>query len=284
MIRIRELNLGTLKLDGGAMFGVVPKSMWQTNYPADEDNLTTLAMRSLLLVDGDRVILIDTGAGDKQAEKFKKIYHLDTEAHTLLQAINEKGFMSEQITDVILTHLHFDHCGGATYFDREVEKFLPVFEKATYHIGKSQWENATNPNPLERASFMPDNFLPLMEAGLLNLIEEETKISDNITVRLVHGHTPGQLLPFITYREKTLVYMADLIPIMSHIPLPWICAYDVQPLLSVREKEAFLKEALVKHYTLFSEHDLYHTCCQLEQTEKGIRAAAFFSLDSFLKP
>jgi glyoxylase-like metal-dependent hydrolase (beta-lactamase superfamily II) len=280
-MQLKELELGTLKLDAGAMFGVVPKVMWSAQYPADEDNLATLAMRSLLIEDGGQLILIDTGAGDKQPEKFRKIYHLEG-SKLLERAVHDAGYALDQVTDIILTHLHFDHCGGATRLDEETGKSIPTFPKATYHIGKEQWKNATKPNPLEKASFIPDNYIPLMEAGQVQMVEQDTKITSNVSVRLVHGHTPGQLLPIIQYKDKVLVYLADLIPIMPQIPLSWICAYDVEPLKSVKEKDTLLKEALENQYTLFSEHDYYNTCCQLENTEKGIRASRFFSLQEFL--
>ncbi len=281
-MELYSINTGNFKLDGGAMFGVVPKVMWQKVYPADENNLCTWSLRCLLAVFDDRRILIDCGIGNKQDEKFFKHYHL-SEQKSLSSALEEKGFSLASITDVILTHLHFDHCGEAVSINDERTTYSPTFKNATYWVSKSQWELANNPNQREKASYFKENFIPLLENNQLKFIENNTLLYPSIELRIFNGHTSGQLIPFIKYRETTVVYMADLIPAAAHIPLPYIISYDTQPLVSLKEKESFLNEAVKNKYVLFFEHDYYNECCDLIETEKGIRPKTLCSLMEYFK-
>ncbi|MCX6251931.1 MAG: MBL fold metallo-hydrolase [Bacteroidetes bacterium] len=261
---------GNLKLDGGAMFGVVPKVIWNKIYPADENNLCNWSMRCLLVVDGDRKILIDTGIGRKQSEKFFANYYLNGD-DSLDKSLAANGFTTDDITDVILTHLHFDHCGDAVRWNEDRTGYVPTFKNATYHIGLRQWEWATNPNNREKASFLPENILPIKEKGKLHLIDSDGELLPGISIRLFNGHTDGQVIPFITFKNRTVVFMADLLVSAAHIPLPYVMSYDTRPLITLQEKEKFLKEAVENNYLLFFEHDLYHECCTIMQTEKGYR-------------
>ena len=284
-MKLYSINTGYFKLDGGAMFGVVPKSIWNKINPADENNLCSWALRCLLIEDGDRLILVDNGNGDKQDAKVFSHYHLHGD-DTLEKSLAKYGFTKDDITDVFLTHLHFDHCGGS--IKREGEKLLPNFPNATYWSNKEHWEWATKPNEREKASFLKENILPIEESGRLKFIEVEkgnesklgeVKFSENISVRFVNGHTQAMMLPQINYNGKTIVFMADLLPSAGHIPIPYIMAYDMQPLLSLQEKRSFLKEAVENDYILFFEHDKDHECCTLQQTERGIRPKEFFKLE-----
>ncbi len=281
-MKLFSINTGNLKLDGGAMFGVVPKVIWSKLYPADENNLCNWIMRCLLIVDGDKKILIDTGIGNKQGEKFFVNYHLNGEA-TLDASLAEAGFTTDDITDVILTHLHFDHCGGAVRWDTDRKGYVPTFKNADYHTSRQQWEWATHPNNREKASFLTENILPIRETGKLHLLEADEELFPGIAIRLFHGHTDGQVIPFISYNGTTLVYMADLLPSTAHIPLPYVMSYDTRPLITLQEKEAFLKEAAQNNYVLFFEHDLYHECCNLMETEKGIRQKETFDLSEITR-
>jgi glyoxylase-like metal-dependent hydrolase (beta-lactamase superfamily II) len=275
-MQLHKIETGNLKLDGGAMFGVVPKSIWNKSYPSDENNLCNWAMRCLLVVDGDRKILIDNGIGDKQDEKFLKHYYLNGDA-TLENSLAIPGYSPDDITDMFLTHLHFDHCGGSIKKVGENE-FEPAFKNATYWISKPQWEWATNPNRREKASFLKENIFPIQESGQLKIIEEETEIFPGFKVKIFNGHTDGQMIPHISYKGKTIVFMADLLPSAAHVPLPYIMAYDTRPLITLQEKERFFEEALKNDFILFFEHDLYNECCTLEMTEKGIRVKETFDL------
>ena len=259
------------------MFGVVPKVIWSKAYPCDENNLCNWIMRCLLIVDDDRRILIDTGIGTKQPEKFFSNYYLNGEA-SLDSSLANAGFTTDDITDVILTHLHFDHCGDAIRWNEDKTGYVPTFKNAIYHTSKKQWDWATNPNNREKASFLKENILPIKELGRLNLIEEDCDLFPRVSVRLFNGHTNGQVIPFIGYEGTTLVYMADLLPSAAHIPLPYVMSYDTRPLITLDEKSLFLDEAVNNEYVLFFEHDLYHECCTLAQTEKGIRMKEAFTL------
>jgi len=270
MIKLFAIPTGNFMLDGGAMFGVVPKLIWQKFYPADENNMLNICMKSLLIDDGQRRVLIDTGIGDKQDAKFFSYYYLNGE-DSLQKSLSDNNYFYEDITDVVLTHLHFDHCGGAVHRDAETGKLIPAFPNAQYWISQSHWDLAMNPNKREAPSLLHDNFLPLLEHKKLRFIENDFQLTANIQLRLFHGHTEGQIIPFIFNGEKTLVFCADLIPAMFQIPPHYICAYDTRPLLSMDEKEAFLNEALEKNYILFFEHDLLNECCTLKSTAKGIR-------------
>lgn len=268
-MQIHTIDTGLFKLDGGAMFGVVPKMLWSRKYPADSNNLCTWAMRCLLVEEGNRLILIDTGLGDKQSDKFFSYYepHGDD---TLLGSIQQKGYTSQDITDVVLTHLHFDHCGGAV--KRVGEQLVPTFPNATYWSHEDHWAWATNPNPRERASFLSENILPLQESGQLQLLsgEKDLQLFDGFRFRLANGHTEKQLIPEIDYKGHTLVYMADLLPSHVHLPAAWVMAYDTRPLLTMQEKPAFLREAAENEYILVLEHDTFEEAITVQQTEKGI--------------
>jgi glyoxylase-like metal-dependent hydrolase (beta-lactamase superfamily II) len=284
-MKLYSINTGFFKLDGGAMFGVVPKSIWNKINPADENNLCNWALRCMLVEEGNRLMLIDNGNGDKQDAKFFSHYHLHGD-DTLERSLAKYGFKKEDITDVFLTHLHFDHCGGSIV--REGEKLVPAFKNATYWSNKKHWDWAVYPNDREKSSFLKENILPIEESGLLRFIDipegkndklGETVFSENISVRFVYGHTEAMMLPQINYKRRTIVFMADLLPSAGHIPLPYVMGYDMFPLTTLHEKKSFLKEALDKEYILFFEHDPVHECCTLKQTEKGIRPKDFFRLD-----
>ena len=284
-MKLYTINTGYFKLDGGAMFGVVPKTIWNKINPADENNLCSWALRCLLIEDGDRLILVDNGNGDKQDAKFFSHYHLHGD-DTLEKSLAKYGFTKDDITDVFLTHLHFDHCGGS--IKRDGDKLVPNFPNATFWSNESHWEWATEPNEREKASFLKENILPIGESGKLKFIElgkedkarlTETKFSENISVRFVNGHTKAMMLPQIKYNGKTVVFMADLLPSAGHIPLPYVMSYDMFPLTTLNEKKSFLKEALENDYILFFEHDRVNECCALQQTERGIKPKEFFRLE-----
>jgi len=279
-MKLYTINTGNLKLDGGAMFGVVPKSLWAKKYPADENNLCNWSMRCLLVEDGDRKILIDNGFGDKQDKKFTRHFHLNGE-DALESSLAKHGFKPDDITDVLLTHLHFDHCGGSIKYNKNHTELIPAFKNATYWISKVQWDWATNPNSREKASFLDENILPIKESGRLKLIDKEGELFQNVSIRFFNGHTEGQAIPFIRYKGKTIVYVADLMPSSAHIPLSWNMAYDIHPLLTLKEKNAFLNEAVENDYILFFEHDINHECCNLQRTERGVREKMTFSLEEY---
>ncbi|MBW4890802.1 MBL fold metallo-hydrolase [Mucilaginibacter sp. HMF5004] len=277
-MKLFTIDTGFFKLDGGAMFGVVPKSLWSRTNPADENNLCTWAMRCLLVQDEGRLILIDTGIGDKQDEKFMGHYYLSGDA-TIDSSLAKYGFHRGDITDVFLTHLHFDHCGGAII--REGENLVPAFKQATYWSNEKHWNWAVYPNDREKASFLKDNILPIQESGKLKFVDAQdgVQFTDNIKIRFAFGHTDAMMLPQITYKGKTVLYMADLLPSIGHIPMPYVMSYDMFPLQTLTEKKAFLTEAVEKEYILFLEHDPVNECCTLQMTEKGIRVKGAFKLD-----
>ncbi len=284
-MKLYSVNTGYFKLDGGAMFGVVPKSIWNKINPADENNMCNWALRSLLIEDDDRLILIDTGMGDKQDAKFFSHYYLHGD-DALDKSLAKHGFSKADITDVFHTHLHFDHCGGT--ITREGDKLMPAFKNATFWSNKEHWDWAVFPNEREKASFLKENILPIEETGRLQMIEVnggingklgETNFTDNISIRFVNGHTKSMMLPQIKYKDKTIVYMADLLPSAGHIPLPYVMGYDMFPLATLQEKKSFLTEAVENEYILFFEHDPVNECCTLQQTEKGIRPKDFFKLE-----
>ena len=273
-MKIHPLNTGNFKLDGGAMFGVVPKSLWQKTNPADANNMCDWSMRSLLIEDGDRLMLIDTGIGDKQNEKFFSHFSLNG-SDSLMGNLKTLGFSPDDITDVFLTHLHFDHCGGAIQWNKDRTGFEPAFKNALYWSTENHWEWATKPNPREKASFLSENILPLQESGQLQFIERTGDFTknafNNVDIFFVDGHTESMMIPHIHYQEKTLVFMADLLPSVGHIPLPYVMGYDTRPLLTMSEKEIFLNLATEKEYVLFLEHDSVNECCTVMQSEKGVR-------------
>ncbi len=278
-MKLFAINTGNLKLDGGAMFGVVPKVLWSKAYPCDEDNLCNWSMRCLLAVEGDRRILIDCGIGDKQTERFFSNYHLNGD-DTLESSLARYGFSTGDITDLVLTHLHFDHAGGAVRRNGDRSGFEPVFPLATVHVSRTQWEWATHPNHREKASFLTDNIVPIADSGRLRLVDGDGELIPGFGWRIFNGHTDGQLIPFIRYRERTVVFMADLLPSAAHIPLPWLMSYDTRPLITLQEKEQFMNEAAEKGYVLFFEHDLFRECCTVEFSEKGVRLKESFPLES----
>lgn len=282
-MKLFTIDTGLFKLDGGAMFGVVPKSIWQKLNPADEQNLCTWALRCLLIQDADRLILIDNGIGYKQDERFLKHYHLHGN-DTLEKSLASHGFSKDDITDVFLTHLHFDHCGGS--IERLADGMLvPAFKNATFWSNAEHWEWAVNPNAREKASFLKENILPIQESGQLKFIETTDGIpfTDHIQIRFVFGHTDAMMLPQIRYKDKTILYMADLLPSTGHIPIPYVMGYDMFPLTTLNEKKIFLEEALENDYILFFEHDPVNECCTLQQTEKGIRVKDTFKLSDLEK-
>ncbi|MEO5564995.1 MAG: MBL fold metallo-hydrolase [Chitinophagaceae bacterium] len=283
-MKLYSINTGYFKLDGGAMFGVVPKSMWNKINPADENNLCSWALRCMLIEDGNRLILVDNGNGDKQDPKFFSHYHLHGD-DTLDKSLAKHGFSKDDITDVFLTHLHFDHCGGSII--RDGDKLVPAFKNATFWSNKEHWDWAVKPNEREKASFLKENILPIQESGKLKFVEVakgrdgklgQTSFTENITIRFVNGHTQAMMLPQMNYNGKTVVFVADLLPSQGHIPMPFIMGYDMFPLTTLQEKKSFLKEALDGDYILFFEHDPMYECCTLQQTERGIRAKEFFKL------
>jgi glyoxylase-like metal-dependent hydrolase (beta-lactamase superfamily II) len=273
-MNLHTINTGYFKLDGGAMFGVVPKSIWNKSNPADENNLCTWALRCLLIEDDNRLILVDTGIGDKQDVKFLSHYHLHGD-QTLDISLNSLGFSRTDITDVFLTHLHFDHCGGAII--RKNDLFLSAFPNADFWSNEKHWAWATEPNEREKASFLKENILPIKETGRLKMITEAGE-GMGFKVRFVNGHTRAMMLPQMQYKGRNVVFMADLLPSVGHLPIPYVMAYDMFPLTSLTEKKEFLAEALAGDYVLFFEHDPVHECCSLQKTEKGIRAKDFFLL------
>ncbi|MDF2435275.1 MAG: hypothetical protein JWP44_4906 [Mucilaginibacter sp.] len=277
-MKLHTVDTGFFKLDGGAMFGVVPKSIWNKSNPADENNLCTWAMRCLLIEDEGKLILIDTGIGNKQDEKFFSHYYLHGDA-SLDSSLAALGFHRNDITDVFLTHLHFDHVGGAVI--RDGENLVPAFKNAVYWSNVNHWDWAVNPNDREKASFLKENILPIQQSGQLQFVptEDGIKFSDNIHIRFVNGHTEAMMLPLINYKDKNILYMADLMPSTGHIPIPYVMAYDMFPLKTLTEKKQFFKEAAEKNYVLYLEHDPVNECCTLQQTEKGIRLKETFKLN-----
>ncbi|WP_160069381.1 MBL fold metallo-hydrolase [Sphingobacterium bovisgrunnientis] len=275
-MNLYTIDTGFFKLDGGAMFGVVPKSLWQRTNPADENNLCTWANRLLLIEDGKRLTLVDTALGDKQDAKFFGHYFIHGD-DTLDKSLAKFGFHRDDITDVFLTHLHFDHCGGAIKL--EGDKFVPAFRNAKFWSNQKHWEWANvNPNPREKASFLKENISPIQESGQLNFITEDQNYDTNISVRYAYGHTEAMMLPQIEYKGKTILYMADLLPSVGHIPLPYVMSYDVRPLVTMEERKSYWQEAVDKEYILFFEHDPVNECCTLQHTEKGIRVKDIFKL------
>ena len=303
-MKLYAINTGYFKLDGGAMFGVVPKSMWNKLNPADENNLCSWAMRCLLIEDGNRLILVDNGMGDKQDAKFFGHYYLHGD-DTLDKSLAQYGFHRDDITDVFLTHLHFDHCGGS--ITRVGNQLIPAFKNAQYWSNEDHWKWATQPNDREKASFLKENILPIKDSGQLKMISGQgepdgrwpmtdkqinqsggqrptaiahlpSNIINNLSIRFVNGHTNAMMLPQISYKGKTIVFMADLLPSVAHLPIPYVMAYDMFPLTTLNEKKSFLTEAVENDYILFFEHDPKNECCTLQQTEKGIRSKDVFKL------
>lgn len=269
-MKIYPIETGNFKLDGGAMFGVVPKSIWQKTNPADHNNMIDMSMRSMLIEDGNRLILIDTGLGDKQSDKFFSYYYLFGD-FSLDTSLAKFGFHRDDITDVFLTHLHFDHCGGAIEWNSDHTFLQPAFKNAKFWSNDKHWKWATEPNPREKASFLKENIQPIQESGQLDFIHRNYNDQIGFDVLFVDGHTEKQMLPKLTYQGKTIVFMADLLPTVGHIPLPYVMGYDTRPLLTIKEKAAFLNLAADKNFYLFLEHDAHNELCTVKHTEKGVR-------------
>lgn len=283
-MKIIPIETGKFKLDGGAMFGVVPKSIWQRTNPADENNMCDWSMRCLLIENNGKLILVDTGIGDKQSEQFFSHYYLHGN-DSLQGSIERAGYSMDDITDVILTHLHFDHCGGAIKRNGQ-DQFRPVFKNATYWSSERHWKWATEPNAREKASFLKENILPIQESGQLKFVERTgdytSNVFENIDLIFVDGHTDSMMLPLIHYKGKKIVFMADLLPSTGHIPLAYVMGYDTRPLITLDEKGRFLQKAVNENLILFMEHDAVNECCTIKATEKGARLDQTFSLKEIL--
>lgn len=280
-MKLYSLICENWKMDGGACFGVVPKSIWQKLYPSDENNMINLVSRSLLIETDNRKILIDTGMGNKQDEKYFSYFHLFGD-NNIEKSLSDIGYTPDDITDVIFTHLHFDHCGGAVKFNKDKTSMELTFKKAIHWCSSAQWQWATNPNDREKASYFNENYMPIYERGKIKFIDAEVELYSSIKLKFVNGHTDGQIIPMIKYNNKTVVFMADFIASLGHIPIPYIPSFDTRPLLSMQEKETFLIEAVENNYILFFEHDYYNECCTLQNTAKGIRHKEVFLLKNIL--
>lgn len=282
-MRLYPIETGNFKLDGGAMFGVVPKTIWQRTNPADANNLIDIGARSLLVEDGNRLILIDTGLGNKQSDKFFGYYHRWGN-FTLENSLKKIGFHADDITDVFMTHLHFDHCGGSVKWNKDHTGFETTFKNALYWTNEAHWEWATKPNSREKASFLTENLFPMEESGQLRFVKrgespflEKSELGFGIL--FVNGHTEKQMIPHIQYKGKTIIYVADLIPTVGHVPLPYVMGYDTRPLLTLSEKEVFLNSVAQNGHYLFFEHDAYNEICSLEHTEKGVRPNQIYTFN-----
>ncbi len=284
-MKLYPIETGNFKLDGGAMFGVVPKTIWQKTNPADANNMIDIAARCLLIEDGNKLILIDTGMGNKQSKKFFNYYY-QWGNYTLENSLKKAGFHKNDITDVFMTHLHFDHCGGGVQWNKNKTGYEPAFKNATFWTNEEHWKWATQPNAREKASFLKENLLPMQESGKLQFIKREEKSfikksELGFGILFVDGHTDKQMLPHINYKGKTIVFAADLIPTVGHLPIPYVMGYDTRPLLTLKEKEVFLKTAVEKEYLLFFEHDAHNQMCSLKTTEKGVRLENSFAFSNF---
>ena len=274
-MKIDLFNIANFKVDGGAMFGVVPKGLWSRVCSSDENNLIVLTLRSLILETDDHIILVDTGWGDKQDEKFFRHTYIHN-GEGLIKGLKNRGYQPEDITDVVLTHLHADHCGGGVVKSKTGTGYELTFPNAIYHVSRKQWEWAMKNNPREEDAFLEENILPVMQSGRLSLVDEEGELFRDFSVMFCYGHTPGLMIPVIKYEGKTLVYTGDLIPTVAHLPLIWNMSYDIESLKTIEEKERLLNEALVNNYILIFQHDESVECCNLKMTEKGIRAKEKF--------
>ena len=285
-MKLSVINTGNFKLDGGAMFGVVPRSIWSKVNQPDSNNLCTWAMRSLLIEQGNQLMLVDTGIGNKQSDKFFSHYYLHGDDN-LEKSLNSAGYGINDITDVFLTHLHFDHCGGSVKWANKERTYLePVFKNANYWSNKNHWKWATEPNNREKASFLKENILPIEESGQLKFITKKEQLTknvfQNIDVFFADGHTDSQMIPIIHYKDQKIAFMADLLPSVGHIPLPYVMGYDTRPLLTLKEKAHFLDLAFKNDFSLFLEHDAENECCSLKTSEKGVRLNETFSLSDIL--
>ncbi|MBM1105192.1 MBL fold metallo-hydrolase [Aurantibacter crassamenti] len=282
-MQLYTIEAGNFKLDGGAMFGVVPKAIWNRTNPADANNMIDIATRCLLIEDGNKLILIDNGAGEKQSDKFFS-YYFQWGGHSLDASLKKHGFHRDDITDVFMTHLHFDHCGGSIQWNKDRTGYEPAFKNATFWTDTNHWQWAIHPNPREKASFLKENLLPMEESEQLKFIDRgETMFLKNselgFDILFADGHTEKQMLPHINYKGKTLVFAADLVPTVGHIPVPYLTGYDTRPLLTMVEKERFLNNAIENNFYLFFEHDAHNEICTLQATEKGPRLDKIFTFD-----
>ena len=275
-MKIHLFNISNFKVDGGAMFGVIPKALWSRVYPADENNLIVLTLNSLIVETDGHVILVDSGWGDKQDEKFFRHTHLH-DGEGLLEGIRNRGYSPEDITDVVLTHLHADHCGGCVRNRKDGPGYELVFSQAQYHVSRTQWEWASANNLREADAFLEENILPLAQSGRMTLVDEDGELFKGFSVRICHGHTPGLMIPVINFNDRKLVYTGDLIPTIAHIPLIWNMSYDIESLKTIEEKKSILQEAFESNYILVFQHDAHFDCCTLDMTPKGIRAKDKFS-------
>ncbi len=279
MMKLFPVIAEYFRMDGGACFGVVPKTIWSKYVAADENNMIPISSRCLLADTGDRVILVDTGMGNKQSEKFFGYYHLFGD-DSLERSLSVLGYSADQITDVILTHLHFDHVGGAIRWALDGRTPEMVFPNATYYCSKEQWDWALNPNPRERASFFDENYIPLLESGQLEFLFEEGEFCKGVTLEIKQGHTRGQVIPIFDYKDRKVAFMADFIASVLNIPLPYVPSFDIDPLASMKEKDEFLHRVVNTNMVLFFQHDFENECCTIEHTPKGIRAKDIFKLDT----
>ena len=266
-MKIHAIETGNFKLDGGAMFGVVPKSIWQRSNPADSSNMCSWALRCMLIEDGDRLMLIDNGMGQKQSDKFFGYYYLHGDGN-LEGSLKKAGFHADDITDVFLTHLHFDHCGGGVKWNKDRTAYEPTFKNAIYWSNKKHWQWATEPNDREKASFLKENILPMQEFGQLKFVEDGFDFFD---IFYADGHTDAMMIPLLKYQGKKMAFMADLLPSAGHIPMPYVMGYDTRPLLTLEDRKRFYKKAIAEELYLFMEHDAQNEIITLKDTEKGAR-------------
>jgi glyoxylase-like metal-dependent hydrolase (beta-lactamase superfamily II) len=286
-MKLYPIETGNFKLDGGAMFGVVPKSIWNKTNPADDNNLIDIAARCLLIEDGNRLILIDTGMGNKQSDKFFGYYYL-WGSHSLDKSLAKYGFHRDDITDVFMTHLHFDHCGGSVNWNKDRTGYEPAFKNAVFWSNENHWQWATEPNAREKASFLKENIIPMQESGQLRFVqrpEEDFLVKSELGfgILFVDGHTEKQMIPHIQYQDKTIVFCADLLATAGHIPIPYVMGYDTRPLLTMPEKTKFMNAAAENNYYLFLQHDAHNEIIRVEKTERGVRLKDAFSADEILK-
>ena len=286
-MKLYPIETGNFKLDGGAMFGVVPKSIWNKTNPADDNNLIDIAARCLLIEDGNRLILIDTGMGNKQSDKFFGYYSL-WGSHSLDKSIAKYGFHRDDITDVFMTHLHFDHCGGSIQWNKDRTGYEPAFKNAVFWSNENHWQWATEPNAREKASFLKENIIPMQESGQLRFVqrpEEDFLVKSELGfgILFVDGHTEKQMIPHIQYQDKTIIFCADLLATAGHIPIPYVMGYDTRPLLTMPEKTKFMNAAAENNYYLFLQHDAHNEIITVEKTERGVRLKDAFSADEILK-